>query len=171
MPVADVEELVALALDPAGLREGLTLGAVAVAAGRILNGGRPTGVALRCEAAEGGRAATHQCVGCPVLLRREPVRVPIAAEPRAQDIGDLQRRPGGGRRMAGAVHRSGAAGVRELQQIQGRRRGPDPVLGQVQVAHGGANGAVSEAALDDGQFDAGLEQAGGVSIALIPNSE
>ena len=165
MPVADVEELVALALDPAGLRERLTLGAVAVAAGRILNGGRPAFVAPQREAAEGGGAATHQCVRSPVLLRREPVRVPIVAEPRAQDIGDLQRRPGGGRRMAGAVHGSGAAGVRELQQIQGGRRGPDPVLGQVQVAHGGANGTVSEAALDDGQFDTGLEQAGGISVA------
>ena len=33
------------------------------------------------------------------------------------------------------------------------------VLGQVQVAHGGADGGVSEPALDDGQLHAGLDQA------------
>ena len=59
-----------------------------------------------------------QGVRGPQLPRRERVRVPIAAESRTQDIGDFQHRPGGGRRRAVAVHRSGTWRVRELQQIQ-----------------------------------------------------
>ena len=93
-----------------------------------------------------GRCGNGPARRCPVLLRREPVRFTTVAEPRAHDLGDLRRRPDCGRRRAVAVHRSGALHVRELQQIQRRRRGPHPVLGEVRVTHGRADGGVSEAA-------------------------
>ena len=94
----------------------------------------------------GRRCGNGPARRCPVLLRREPVRFTTVAEPRAHDLGDLRRRPDCGRRRAVAVHRSGALHVRELQQIQRRRRGPHPVLGEVRVTHGRADGGVSEAA-------------------------
>ena len=86
MPVADVEELVALALDPAGLRERLALGTVAVPAGRVLNGDRPAGVAPRREAAEGRRCGNG------------PARSP----------------PGVAAARAGASRDSGRAGARRM---------------------------------------------------------
>ena len=99
------------------------------------------------------------------------MRLPIGAGALAQDVGNLQRRSGGQRRVGGVGHRSGPGGARELQQVQWGRGGRDLVLGQVQVAHGGADGAVPETTLDDGQFHSGVEQAGGVGVALIPEQE
>ena len=62
MPVADVEQIGALALDPPDLREGLALGAVTVAARGVLDRHRPAVIALRLEPAERGGAAVHQRV-------------------------------------------------------------------------------------------------------------
>ena len=167
MPVADVEELCALALDPSGLRERLTLGAVAIPARCVLNRHRAAVVTARLEPTERGGAAAHQSVDDALLLDREPMRVAIGAGALAQDVGDLQRRSGGQRRVGGMGHRSGPGGTRELQQVQWGRGGRGLVLSEVQVAHGGADGAVSETALDDGQRHAGLEQAGRVRAAAI----
>ena len=171
MPVADVEQIGALALDPSGLREGLTLGAVAIPARRVLNRHRPAMVTARFEPAERGGATAHQRVHDALLLGREPMGLPIGAGALAQDVGDLQRRADGRRWVGGMGHRSGSGATRELQQVQWGRGGRELVLGQVQVAHGRADGTVPETALDDRQLHAGLEQAGGVGVAIIPVSE
>ena len=150
MPVADVEEFGALALDPPGLRECLALGAVTIPARCILNRHRSAVVTARLEPAERGGAATHQRVHDPMLLGREPMRVPIGADAPAQDIRDLQRRSGGRRRVDGMGHRSGPGGARKLQQVQWGGGGRGLILGQMQVAHGGADGGMPEPALDNG---------------------
>ena len=49
MPVRDVEQIGALALDPSGLRQRLALGAVTIAARGVLNRHRPAVVAVRFE--------------------------------------------------------------------------------------------------------------------------
>ena len=97
MPVADVEEVGALALDPAGLHKRLTLGAVTISARCVLNRHRPAVVAVRLEPAERGGAAAHQRIDDAELLNREPMRLPIGVGALAQDVGDLQRRAGGRR--------------------------------------------------------------------------
>ena len=164
MPVADVEQIGALTLDPPGLREGLALGAVTVPARGVLDRHRPAVVALRLEPAERGGATVHQRVDDPLLLGREPVCLGIGTAALAQDVRDLQRRPRGRRCVVSMGHRSGLGGTRELQQVQGRRGGTRLVVGQMQVAHGRADGAVPEAALNDVQLDSGLEEPGGVAI-------
>ena len=150
VPVADVEELGALALDPPGLRERLTLGAVTISARCVLNRHRSAVVAARLESAECGGAAAHQRVHDTRLLHREPMRVPIGAGTLAQDVGELQRRSGSWRRVDDMGHRSGPGGARELQQVQWGRGGRGFVLGQMQVAHRRADGGMPEPALDDG---------------------
>ena len=133
VPVTNVEEVCALALDPSGLRERLTLGAVATAARGVLNRHRSAVVAGRLESAERGGAAAHQRIDDAVLLCREPMGLPIGAGALAQDVGDLQRRSGARRRVVGMDHGSGPSATWELQQVQwGRGRG-GVVLGQVQV--------------------------------------
>ena len=62
VPVADVEELCALAFDPSGLRKRLALGAVAIPARCVLNRHRPAVVTARLEPSERGGAAAHQRV-------------------------------------------------------------------------------------------------------------
>ena len=167
VPVADVEEFCALALDPSGLRQRLALGAVAIPARCVLNRHRAAVVAARLEPAERGGAAAHQRVDDAVLLDREPMGVPIGAGALAQDVGDLQRRPGGQRWVGGMGHRSGPGGTRKLQHVQWGRGGRGLVLSQMQIAHGRADGAVPEPALDDGQLHTGFEQPGGVGVAKV----
>ena len=79
VPVADVEEVGTLALDPPGLRERLALGAVTIPARCVLNRHRPAVLAARLESAECGGTAAHQRVHDPLLLDREPMRLPAAA--------------------------------------------------------------------------------------------
>ena len=79
MPVADIEQVGALALDPSGLRKSLTLGAVAISARCVLNRHRSAVVAARLESAERGGAAAHQRVHDTLLLHREPMRLAIGA--------------------------------------------------------------------------------------------
>ena len=127
MPVVDVEQIGALTPDPSGLREGLTLGAVTVPARRVLDRHRPALVAMRLEPAERGGATVHQRVHDLVLLGREPMRLTISIATLAQDVR---------RCVTDMSHRSGLAGPRELQQVQGRRGGGSLVVGQMQIAHG-----------------------------------
>ena len=164
VPVADVEEVGALALDPPGLRERLALGAVTIPARGVLNRHRRAVLAARLESAECGGAAAHQRVHDPLLLGREPMRLPVGAGAGAQDIGDLQRRAGDRRRVHGMAHRSGPGATRELQQVQWGRGGGGLVLREVQVAHGRADGGMPEAALDDGQLDSGFKQPGRLCV-------
>ena len=164
VPVADVEELGTLALDPPGLRERLALGAVTIAARGVLNRHRPAVLAARLESAECGGAAAHQRVHDPLLLGREPMRLPIAAGAGAQDLGDLQHRSGDRRRVLGMAHRSGPGVTRELQQVQWGRGGGGLVLREVQVAHRRADGSMPEAALDDGQLYSGFKQPGRICV-------
>ena len=165
VPVTDVEEVGALALDPSGLRERLTLGAVAIAARGVLNRHRSAVVAGRLEPTERGGAAAHQRIDDALVLCREPMCPPVGGGALAQDVGDLQRRPGVRRQVVGMGHGSGPSATWELQQVQwGRGRG-GLVLGQVQVAHGRADGVVPKPALDDGQRDPGLEQLAGIAMA------
>ena len=168
MPVADVEEPGALALDPAGLGKGLALGAVPVAAGGVLDGAGAAFAARGGEPPERGGAAVHHRPGGPELPIRDRVFPAVVVEPGAQDVGHLQRRPRGRRRMAGAVHRSAAArlrGLRQFQQVQWGRRGPVPALGQVEILHGGPGRGVAHPPLDVVELDAGLDQVGGIAMA------
>ena len=118
VPVTNVEEVGALALDPSGLRERLTLGAVAIAARGVLNRHRSAVVAGRLEPTERGGAAAHQRIDDALVLCREPMRPPVRALARlfrARDSdGDL---PG----HADAPSRR--ARGRLLPRRQGRRRG------------------------------------------------
>ena len=75
MPVVDIEQIGALPLDPAGLRQGLTPGAVTVPARRVLDRHRPAVVAMRLEPAKRGGAAVYQRIHDPLLLDRGPVRL------------------------------------------------------------------------------------------------
>ena len=150
MPVADIEQVGALAFDPSGLRKSLTLGAVAISARCVLNRHRSAVVAARLESAERGGAAAHQRVHDTLLLHREPMRLAIGAGALAQDVGELQRRSGGRRRVDDMGHRSGPGGARELQQVQWGRGGGGLVLGQMQITHCRADGGMPEPALDDG---------------------
>ena len=59
MPVRDIEELCALALDPSGLCQGLALGAVTIPARCVLNRHRPAVVAVRLESAQSSGTAAH----------------------------------------------------------------------------------------------------------------
>ena len=69
---------------------------------------------MRLEPAERGGATVHQRVHDLVLLGREPMRLTISIATLAQDVRDLQRRPGGRRCVTDMSHRSGLAGPREL---------------------------------------------------------
>ena len=164
MPVADVEQIGALALDPPGLRQGLALWAVTVAARGVLDRHGPAVLALRLEPAERGGAAVRQSVHDPLLLGREPMGLAVRISALAQDVRDLQRRPRRRRCMVGMGHRSALGGTRELQQVQGRRGGARLVVGEMQVAHGRADGAVPEAALNDVQLDPSLKEPGGIAM-------
>ena len=119
---------------------------------------------MRLEPAEHGGAAVHQRIHDLLLLGREPMRPTVGIGALAQDVRDLQRRPGGRRCATGMRHRSGLAGLQELQQVQRGRRGRCLVVGQMQVAHGRADGAVPEPALNDVELDPGLEEPGGVAM-------
>ena len=68
--VADIEQVGAVALDPAGLLERLALGAMTVAARGVLDGHRRTVVALHLESPEGGGAAVDERTQDTVLLSR-----------------------------------------------------------------------------------------------------
>ena len=166
VPVADVEQIGALALDPPGLRERLALGAVTIPARGVLNRHRPAVLAARFESAERGGTATHQRIHHPLLLGREPMRLPIAAGAGAQDVGEFQRRSGDRRRVLGMAHCSGPGATRELQQVQWGRGGGRLVLREVQVAHRRADGGMPEAALDDGQLYSGFKQPGRIRVPL-----
>lgn len=63
--------------------------------------------------------------------------------------------------MAGAVHRSAASRFWKLQQVQ--RSALIPALRQGKVAHGGADGGMSQLALDIVEVDADLKQTHGIS--------
>ena len=91
VPVADVEQVGALLLDPLGLCERLALGAVPVPARGILDRHRAAFVALGLEAAERGCATVYQVVHDPVLLRQQRMRRAIVIGACAQDVGHLQR--------------------------------------------------------------------------------
>ena len=123
MPVRDVEQVGALALDPSGLCQGLALGAVTIAARCVLNRHRPAVVAVRLESAQSGGTAAHERIHRAQLLGRQPMRLAIGVGTLAQDVRHLQRRTGGRRRVDGMGHRSGSCVTRELQQVQRRRRG------------------------------------------------
>ena len=111
VPVADVEEVRTLAFDPSGLRKRLTLGAVAIPTRCVLNRHHPAVLTARLEPAEHGGTAVHQRVDDALLLGREPMRVPIGAGAPAQDVSDLQRRPGNRHRVVGMGHCSGPGGT------------------------------------------------------------
>ena len=164
MPVADIEQIGALTLNPPGLREGLALGAVTFPARGILDRHRPAVIALRLEPAESRSAAVHQRVDDSPLLGREAMGLTERIAALAQDVGDLQRRPSGRRRVAGMGHRSALGWARELQQVQGRRCGRRLVVGQMQVTHGRADRAVPEAALNNVQVDSRLQEPGSVAM-------
>ena len=93
------------------------------------------------------------------------MRLAIGVGTLAQDARHLKRRTGARRRVDGMGHRSGPGATRELQQDQWGRGGRGLVLGQVQIAHGRADGVVSEPTLNDGELDSGLEQASRVAMA------
>ena len=135
-----------------------------VPARRVLDRHRPAVVAMRLEPAKRGGAAVHERIHAPLLLGREPVRPTISITTLAQNVRDLQRRPSDRRSAIGMIHRSGLAGPRKLQQVQRGRRGGCLVVGQMQIAHGRADGAVPEPALNDVQLDPGLKEPGGVAM-------
>ena len=74
-----------------------------------------------CDQASGIRAPCASCA--PTLLGREPMVLAMDFIALVQDVRDLQRRPGRGRRVAGVDRRSGLSGTREIDP-----RGPPPLL-------------------------------------------
>ena len=166
MPVTDVEESAALLLDPAGLFESLALGAVAVATRGILNGRGCAMVSQR--ATKPPSAAVRQLTSALATFRRSGVNQPnrpccLRCARTISAISSAGRARGTGGQMA--CTRSTVRHINRFQQVEWRHRVVDRVHRQMQVAHGGADGGMSESPLDDGQADAGLKQRGGIASA------
>lgn len=103
--ILDGEDVLLPRLDPAGLVEGLALGAVTISAGVIPDLLMPTAVAGLDMAAERRRAAARDRADGAFLLRRELQKL-IAV--RAEDVGQFQAT--GGRTGSVHVQRLGGTG-------------------------------------------------------------
>ena len=95
--IFDGEDIFLACLDPSGLVETPTLGAMAIPAGVVPDLRMPAGVADLDVAPERRRAAARDCAHRSLLLGREPQKVVTV---RAEDVGQLQAT---GRRR-GSVH-------------------------------------------------------------------
>ena len=63
-----------------------------------------------------------------------------------------------------ACTRSRARHIDRFQQVKWRHRVAGGIHRQMQVAHGGTDGGMSESPLDDVQADAGVKQRGGIAV-------
>ena len=63
-----------------------------------------------------------------------------------------------------ACTRSRVRHINRFQQVEWRHRVRGRIHSQMQVAHGGADGGMSESPLDDGQADAGVKQRGSIAV-------
>jgi hypothetical protein len=75
---------------PAGARQSLALGAMPVAAGAILNVCVLALAAPFDHTAQGGSTAVFDSLHQPLLLQRQPVRLPVSGPVESKDVGQLQ---------------------------------------------------------------------------------
>jgi len=165
--VGDGQQLSASVLDPALLGEGLALGAVAIAAG-VVDGPRGaaavTGLPM---SAEGGGATGLDGAEGAALDGGQDLHSANVVAVDADDVRQLgleaparRRRPR--RRRAG--HGSAVRGLREIEQVEGRATVGDVLSSEMEVAHCGADVAMSEQALDRVEVGSGLEQVRGEGV-------
>jgi hypothetical protein len=139
---------------PGLLGAGLALRAMPVAAGVIDVAGRAAGIAGLDMAAQRGGATGEDGTPDLGLGRRKIVRGEIGRTVATQHLG-----------QARAGWPTSAQSGQGIEQFERRGGAGEAALRQMQVAHGGADMAVPEQALDGVQIDAGFQQVGGEAVA------
>jgi hypothetical protein len=110
--------------------------------------------ATRCDGPQGA-----------VLHRDEPVRRLKRRAVARQHLREFYPSPCRIRTVRMHAHGLGASGIGPLQQVQRRRGTGQVLLGEMEVARGGAQAAVPKQALDGMHIGTGFEQMGGERVA------
>jgi len=173
--VLDGQKLALACLQPPGLREGLALRAVAIAAGVVGRALEPAGIAPLDVPAEAGRATDLDGVHHREVRGRQGVVAAVRFAVQAEDVGDLPARPLGAGWHVGTGGGHGSRlfhglKVAGLEKVQRTRRGIQLLAGDLDVADGRANRIVAHEQLDRADVDARLQQVGGEAMAQRVNA-
>lgn len=157
---ADRQHACRLLLDPLGLRQSLTLWAVAIAAGVVGWSLLSTGGALVEMAAQCGSTAAHNVAYRSVLLRTETMVCSVYVGLCTQDVGDLKAGPlcGATRAPLGCSHLSAEHTPGwGAEQVDWTWFGRQPGSAKFRVVAGAVDGPVSQQDLYRSNIGSGVK--------------